>query len=235
MSKYTTEENKELVDTIKGPRFYRISIGGYGGEAEYIKLTKAQYEFWNNHIEEHGDMDVVNYCVSAEDRDFDFEDLEELPEEMEFLYNKEDDYSSPWYEAPTSISHQWGCDFNNAPPSIDEVDSDDYNASNVKEIVYNEDLSEYCETNDVDIKMDVEQVEDADYVLQFWSAEKGGFFDGVIETVGPFDPKKLKITTYEYPNGDDTLGTIEYDGVEVDNGGGDTNGKGYSVHIWSNV
>ena len=47
--------------------------------------------------------------------------------------------------------------------------------------------------------MDVEQVEDTDYVLQFWSAEKGGFFDGTIETVGAFDPKKLKITTYEYP------------------------------------
>ena len=40
--------------------------------------------------------------------------------------------------------------------------------------------------------MDVEQVEDADYVLQFWSAEKGGFFDGTIETVGAFDPKKIK-------------------------------------------
>ena len=26
------------------------------------------------HIEEHGDADVVNYCLSAEDRDFDFED-----------------------------------------------------------------------------------------------------------------------------------------------------------------
>ena len=35
---------------------------------------------------------------------------------------------------------QWGCDFNNAHISIDEVDSDDYNATNVKEIVYSEDL-----------------------------------------------------------------------------------------------
>ena len=94
MSKYTKEENKELVETLKGP-YYRISIGGYGGEAEYIKLTKEQYEFWSNHIEEHGDADVVNYCLSAEDRDFDFENLEDLPKEMEFLYNEEDDYSSP--------------------------------------------------------------------------------------------------------------------------------------------
>ena len=46
MSKYTKEENKELVETLKGPIF--PTIGGYGGEAEYIKLTKEQYEFWNN-------------------------------------------------------------------------------------------------------------------------------------------------------------------------------------------
>ena len=45
------------------------------------------------------------------------------------------------------------------PISIDEVDSDDYNASNVKEIVYSED-PEYCEEQGVDINMDVEQVQD---------------------------------------------------------------------------
>ena len=83
--------------------------------------------------------------------------------------------------------------------------------------------------------MDVEQVQDVDYVLQFWSAEKGGFLDGTIETVGAFDPKKIKKLQHtNIPNGDDTLESVEYDGVEVDNGGGDTNGKGYSVHIWSN-
>ena len=83
--------------------------------------------------------------------------------------------------------------------------------------------------------MGVDEVDEPEYVLQFWSAEKGGFFDGVIETVGEFDPKKLKIYTSEYLNGDDTISSIEYDGVEIDNSGGDTNGKGYSVHVWKNV
>ena len=84
--------------------------------------------------------------------------------------------------------------------------------------------------------MDVEQVEDADYVLQFWSAEKGGFLDGTIETVGAFDPKKLKNYNIRISQMETIhLDPVEYDGVEVDNGGGDTNGKGYSVHVWSNV
>jgi hypothetical protein len=65
-----------------------------------------------------------------------------------------------------------------------------------------------------------------------WSAEKGTFFEGYIETVGDFDPKKLKIYTSEYLNGDDTVQSIEYDGNEIDNQGGDTNGKGYSFHVW---
>ena len=46
--------------------------------------------------------------------------------------------------------------------------------------------------------------------------------------------KKLKIYTIEYLNGEDTITSIEYDGVEVDNAGGDTNGKGYSAHVWKN-
>ena len=40
MSKYTKEENKELVETLKGPIQIHLAIGGYGGEAEYIKLKQ---------------------------------------------------------------------------------------------------------------------------------------------------------------------------------------------------
>ena len=41
----TSEEKTELVETIKGPRFYRIMLWGYGGESEYMELTKEQYDF----------------------------------------------------------------------------------------------------------------------------------------------------------------------------------------------
>ena len=49
-----------------------------------------------------------------------------------------------------------------------------------------------------------------------------------------FDPKKLKVHTTEYLNGEDTVTSIEYNGEDVDNAGGDTNGKGYSAHVWKN-
>ena len=43
--------------------------------------------------------------------------------------------------------------------------------------------------------MECEQAEEPDYVFVFWSAEKGSFLDGIIETHGSLDPKKLKLTT----------------------------------------
>lgn len=239
----TSEENKELVETLKGPRFYRIQLWGYGGEAEYMNLTKEQYEFWHAHIEEHGDSDAVNYCVNAEDGEFEFEDIGELPEEMQFLKVEGEDYSSSWYESPTGFTHQWGVDYNSANITIEEVDSAEYNAKHIADVVDGEELSEYInkldEENNYELElteMGVDEGEDTqgDYVAQMWSAEKGTFFEGIIETIGEFDPKKLKIYTLEYLNGDDTVQNIEYDGKEVENAGGDTNGKGYSFHVWMN-
>lgn len=241
MAEYTTEENQELIETIKGPRFYRVQLWGYGGEAEYMELTKEQYEFWHKHLEEHGDYDAVQYCVGAEDGEFDFDDLEELPEEMQFLKVPGEEYSSSWYESPTGFTHQWGIDYNNANITVEEIDGTEYSASHIADIVDNKNLSEYVneivEANNYEIEiteMGVDEGEDKQpkYIAQMYSAEKGTFFEGVIETVGNFDPLKLKIYTSEYLNGDDTVQSIEYDGAEVENQGGDTNGKGYSFHVW---
>ena len=240
----TTEEKQELVETLKGPRYYRIQLWGYGGEAEYMNLTKEQYEFWHAHIDEHGDSDAVHYCVGAEDGDFDFDELDEVPEFAQFLKVEGEDYSTSWYESATGFTHQWGVDYNNANLTIEEVDSAEYMAKHIADVVDGESLSEYINKLDEEhnyelelTEMGVDEGEDTqgDYVAQMYSAEKGTFFEGIIETVGSFDPKKLKIYTSEYLNGDDTVQNIEYDGNEVDNAGGDTNGKGYSFHVWKNV
>lgn len=241
MAEYTTKENQELIETIKGPRYYHIQLWGYGGEAEYMELTEAQYDFWSKHIEEHGDYDAVQYCTNAEDGEFSFDALEDLPEEMQFLKVPGEDYSSSWYESPTGFTHQWGVDYNNANISVNEVSGTDYNSAHIADVVDSESLSEYIgnieEENNYELElteMGVDEGEDKQpkYIAQMYSAEKGTFFEGVIETVGNFDPLKLKIYTSEYLNGDDTVQSIEYDGAEVENHGGDTNGKGYSFHVW---
>ena len=239
----TSEEKTELVETIKGPRYYHIQLWGYGGEAAYIPLNKAQYDFWNAHKEEYGDGDLVAYMTGAEDGDHDFEDLKEIPAEAHYMLDEDGD-GRPWYEHHEELEHQNGVDYNNARLTIEEVEDDEYSSAVKREIVDGVDLCEYIreidEANDYQIELHdagVSEYEewDAEYICQFYSSEKGTFFDGIVETVGDFDPKKLKIYTLEYANGDDTVVNIEYDGVEIDNGGGDTSGKGYYVHVWKNV
>jgi hypothetical protein len=236
----TSEEKQETVDMLKGERYYRISLNGYGGEAAYINLTKEAYEFWKPVTEEHGDHDLVQYMVEAETDDCVFEDIDAVPPEAQFM--TEDEYTYPWYEAPNEYVHQYGVEYSSSYLNVTEVDSNEYNNNEIADVVEGESFQEYLdgvmEANDYEIDL-VESDEDmdgeGDYVVQFYSSEKGQFFDGIITTYGDFDPKKLVVVITEYPNGEDIVTSIEYDGTEVDNQGGDTNGKGYSAHLWKNV
>jgi hypothetical protein len=81
------------------------------------------------------------------------------------------------------------------------------------------------------IQMDCSNEGDG-YICQFYSSEKGAFYEGTFESKGLFNPRKLKVVTTEYPNGDNVVTSVEYDKVHIENVDGDTIGKGYSAHIW---
>lgn len=236
----TSEEKQETIDVLKGPRYYRIYINGYGGEAAYINLSKSAYDFWHPIVEEHGDADLVEYMVNAEEDEFDFDYIESVPTEAQFMV--QDGYTYPWFEAPNEFIHQYGVEYGSSYLTVEEVSSAEYTSSVIAEVVDSENLVEYLdsvmETNNYEIEL-VECDEDlegaGDYVVQFYSSEKGCFFDGIIETHGDFNPRKLKIVYTEYPNGEDVITSVEYDGVEIENNGAETNGKGYSAHLWTNL
>lgn len=238
----TSEEKQETVDTLKGPRYYRVTLWGYGGESAYININKAAYNFWKNITEEFGDSDLVSYMTNAEDGDWEFDDVEEIPEDAKFM--EDEDGGRPWYEANGEYCHQYGVEYGSARISVDEIDSGEYNASVITTVIDGEDVTELAdqvrEESDYEIEL-CDQGEcdtfepEGDYVVQFYSSEKGTFFDGVIETVGNFDIRKLEFVINEYPNGEDIIDGLRYNGVDIDNNGGDTSGKGYSAHVWSNV
>ena len=238
----TSEEMQETIETLKGPRYYRIQISGYGGESAYMSISKEAHDFWKEHTEEHGDNDLVAYMACDDGEEPEYDDLEEVPAEAQFLHDADDDnYKRPWYESHTEFEHSYGAEYGSAYLSVDEVDSEEYSAKNIKEVMYNESITELNDQLGEESDWAHEMVEmgcceepDCEYIAQLYSSEKGCFFDGIIETVGEFDPKKLKIRTTEYLNGEDTITEVEYDGVEVDNSGGDTNGKGYSASVWKN-
>lgn len=239
----TAEEKQELVETLKGPRFYRVSITGYGGEGAYMNLSKEAYEFWNTHNEEHGDNDLTQYLINDDPDDCEYDELEVIPKEADFMTSYgEDDYKSNWFEAPTEFLHQMGVEYGSSYLTVEEVDSMDYMNNYVADVIDGERLIELVDKIQEDTDYEVELADhgeelpdEGEYVCQLYSSEKGEFFNGVIETVGDFDPKKLKFMINEYPNGEDVIDGVEYDGVDVENNGGNTNGKGYSASVWSNV
>jgi hypothetical protein len=208
----TSEEKQETVDALKGPRFYRVRLWGYGGESAYININKESYEFWNNIVEEYGDSDLVSYMVNAEDGDFDFEDIEEILADAKFMENE--DGGRPWYEHHNEFIHQYGVELSSARISVEEVDSSDYNARFIKTVVEDEEVVELNEKVRTETDYNIEPCDqgeaegwgdEGDYVVQFYSSEKGSFFDGILETIGDFDFTKLEFIVNEYPNGEDII------------------------------
>ncbi len=71
-------------------------------------------------------------------------------------------------------------------------------------------------------------------LLICYSGEKGSFFLGYVELEGEFDITKLKIVISDVEVGDffyfgDIISNVLYDGEEIDNWGGDTDGKSFDV------
>jgi hypothetical protein len=230
----TSEEKHELVEDIKRPiRHYRIMLWGYGGESAYMRLTKEQYEYWNQRKEEEDERDILVDYMLDEDR----EEVADVPPAMDFMGDPED-LEGPryaWHDAPNEITHQYGVDYSSARITITELDSEDYSANIIEDVVEGVELDEFVNEHEIEWFSDEVEESESDYMLQFYSSEKGTFFEGIFSTAGKFDPSKLTINSTEYFNGDDTIETITYDGEEIENMGGDTNGKGYTVAIWANV
>ena len=241
----TTEEKTELVETLKGPRFYRIQLNGYGGESAYMSISKEAHDFWHPICEEHGDYDLTTYMNSDGEEEDEYDNIESVPPEAQFLHDPDhDNYKRPWYESHTEFEHSMGVEWGSAYIVVEEVDSNEYMSNTVADVIEGENLQDMLNELDEASGYELEPVimgcedeapEGVEYIAQLYSSEKGQFFDGVIETVGSFDLKKLKVYTTEYMNGEDTVTSIEYEGNEIENNGGDTNGKGYSASVWSNV
>lgn len=219
-------------------KHYKIALWGYGGEAAYIELTKEQFEYWSKRRAEEGEEVLIDYLLASET-----EEDPNVPDEFDFMQHNvttEDQYRSSWYDAPTEYCHQYGVAYD-VKLSVDEMSGNEYDSKFVAEVIENVLLDELEETHEDLVDYDIARtwngvvIENPDYVCQMWSAEKGTFFEGYVEVEGDFDISKLKIYRQEYPNGDDTIVKVTYDGNDIENNGGDTNGKGYSAHVWSNV
>jgi len=251
----TSEEKQELVEEIKGPHHYRLSLSGYGAECSYMRISKEAFDFWYPHTKDHGDSDAIHYITSAEDKsvkevneDDHYEEVKakDIPKEAMFMHDDTGEVGASWYEPLDEFDHTWGPTLDGAYLTIEKVESDEYRSKFIEDIVEGQDLSEWMEETSEKFSTDDEYVEcyddnhdygdrypeKGDYICQFYSSEKGTFFDAGFTTPGLFDPKKLKFCIGEAPNGEDLVYAIKYDGEELSNDGGDTNGKGYYCYFY---
>lgn len=224
----TSEQKQELIDTIKRPiRYYRLRLYGYGGEIVYGKSSKEEYDYWETDIEERRkefnipeDESPFNRYMMDKD-DTGCMTFSDVPESLW----REDE----WYDQD-DIEHGNGVAFDNARIEIIELDDDSTEANEIQTIL-NEDLPEVVDSTDIELIIGDSDVDEDAYVFYAMSVEKGVFFDSIIEVDGKIDIAKLKFICTEYPNGDTLVDYVQYNGEELENFGGDTNGKALYIEL----
>lgn len=195
---------EQLVAVLKfTPRTYTIQMWGYGGEKV---MGTVDAKAWN-------------YCaknqIDLSDLAWDSDIAEELGYDEELLPFP----PGSWYECD-NMAHVSGVSRNAGTVQIlDEKD----------EVVFERSL-EACDGCDgspewaCNDEVWVGMRKPGEVVFVGSSNEKGTFFEGNIELTAPFDIEKLQLG-YDEVDGEEIINSVYYDGEEIDNFGGSTDGK----------
>jgi hypothetical protein len=201
----TTEQKQELIEILKfTPCTYTIQLWGYGGEYVMGTVSREIYDYFKKR----------RLSVSDFAWDSDYADEHNIPEEM---------WPFPpgsWYEC-SDMGHVSGVDRNAGTLQIC-----DENSNSVYEISL-EDIDGYSDGSPEiggGEEIWIDSKDPGTVVFVGVSNEKGTFFEGEIELTEPFDSSKLCIS-YDEIDGNEIVSMISYDGMDLDNNGGSTNGK----------
>jgi hypothetical protein len=200
----TLEEKKLLIETLKfTPRTYTVQMWGYGGEK--VMGTTTQ-EVWDYCMEHQVDLqDIAWNSDAAEEMDLD-------PDMLPFQ-------PGSWYECD-GMGH-----INGVSRDAGTIQVCDEHGNTV----YERSLEE-CDGGDDSPELScVDEVwigsrKKGEIVFVGSSNEKGTFFEGEIELTAPFNIEKLCLCYDEF-DGEDIVGGLTYDGEDIDNNGGSTDGK----------
>jgi hypothetical protein len=202
----TQEEQQQLIDTLKfTPRTYKISMWGYGGEKVMGTVDPKVWDYCMEH-----QVNLVDIAWGDEDtvQDEMGLDLDQLPF-----------YPGQWYECD-SMAHTNGVSRNAGTVQI--LDEND-------ETVFEKSLED-CDGGDDSPAWSCQDeawagsCKKGEVVFIGSSNEKGTFFEGEIELTAPFDIEKLELY-YDEVDGEELVNCVYYDGEEIENYGGSTDGK----------
>jgi len=204
---------EQLLEVLKfTPRTYKIQMWGYGGEKV---MGRVDREVWDYCMENQVNlMDIAWNSDGAEDLGLD-------PDKLPFP-------PGSWYECD-GIAHVNGvCKDAGTIQIFDEQEN----------VVYERQLNELNgdpEDNSPELEcfddVGLSGYDEGDIIFIGQSNEKGVFFEGEIELKAPFDIAKLKLR-YDEIDAEEIINGVEYDGEEIDNWGGGTDGKSSDMDMY---
>lgn len=201
----TLDQKKELIEVLKfTPRTYKIYLWGYGGEHVMGTVDRKIYEYFKQRR-----LDLSEFAW-----DSDYAEEHNVPEEM---------WPFPpgsWYECD-DLAHCNGVDRNSGTLQICDENGETVYERSLEDIDgYSDDSPELGGGDEAWI--DGEPA--GTVVFIGTSHEKGTFFEGEIELTAPFNITKLELG-YDEVDGNEIINMVMYDGEEIDNHGGSTDGK----------
>lgn len=204
----TKEDKQRLIDTLKfTPRTYRISMWGYGGEKVMGTVDPKVWDYCLKNRVDLVDMAWGDYDEIIEERGLD-------PDLLPFT-------PGSWYECD-NMAHVSG-----VSRSAGTLQIEDENGNTVFEKHFDDITGggcdgepDWCCNDEVWIGMRKK----GEVVFVGSSNEKGTFFEGDIELRAPFNIEKLELY-YDEVDGEEIINSVYYDGDEIENYGGSTDGK----------
>jgi len=203
----TKEEKDRLIEILKfTPRTYKITMWGYGGEKVMGTVDRKIYDYFKSRR-----LDLSDYCW-----DSDYADENNIPEDMQPFP------PGSWYECD-GIAHANGVNRDAGTLQIEDENG---------ETVYERQLDGLTGWNEEDPEPEfdcndeawIDQEEPGTVVFLGNSNEKGTFFEADLELTAPFDITKL-VLGYDEIDGEPIINAVKYDGEDIDNWGGSTDGK----------
>ena len=206
----TVEDQEKLIELLKfTPRTYKIRLWGYGGEYVMGTVDRKIYDYFKRRR-----LDLSDFAWNDE-----YAEDQKIPEEMYPFY------PGSWHDCD-NVGHCWGVD-----RSAGTLQVEDENGNVVYEVRL-ENINGFGEDDEnpdpewcCDEEIWVDMKDPGTVVFVATSSEKGTFFEGDLELKAPFNPGKITLS-YDDIDGNEIITKVIYNGEDVDNSGGDTNGKG---------
>jgi hypothetical protein len=201
----TLEQKEQLMEVLKfTPRTYRVSMWGYGGEKVMGTVDRKIYDYFKNRR-----LDLSDYAWDSE-----YASEHDIPEEMQPFP------PGSWYDCD-NMAHENGVSRNAGTLRIEDENDN---------VVYERSFDDITGGDDNEPEWDcgdeiwIDEQPPGTVVFIGNSNEKGTFFESEIELKSPFDITKLTLFHNEI-DGEEIVNAVKYDGEDLDNWGGNTDGK----------